>query len=326
MTVERDDLERSLDAIRAEVRDPRAGIYGPESASWRINREAVVMLGGGAAALLQLAHPYVAHAVDQHSHTRTDPLGRFQRTFAHVFSMVFGDLDHALGAARRVHGVHRGIKGPVREHVGRFAEGHRYRANDEDALFWVQATLVYTAVQVYELAVRALPASEKERYYAESRRFGQLFGIPSRVVPPTWNEFVAYYDDKIASDEIVVGKPALEMSRFLLQPPRAVHAPAMSWMRVFTAGLLPPKLRAQFELPWEPRHERLFRASLPALRASVRVAPPHARFFPAYLEARRRLAGKPERDRVARFLERVALKLIEPSPELLARERARKIA
>ena len=64
--------------------------------SWKIGREAITFLGGGRAALLQLAHPYVAHGVDQHSETRTDPIGRFNRTFLHVFNMIFGSQADAL--------------------------------------------------------------------------------------------------------------------------------------------------------------------------------------------------------------------------------------
>src|SRR5258706_10449611 len=90
MTVTRADLESHIEHLRAEVKDPKAGIYGPGSISWTIGKEAILFLGGGRAALLQLAHPAVAHAVDQHSATRNDPLGPFQRTFDNVFAMVSG--------------------------------------------------------------------------------------------------------------------------------------------------------------------------------------------------------------------------------------------
>src|SRR6185369_14287653 len=114
------DLERHIERLRAEVTDPCAGIYGPGSMAWTIYKEAVLFVAGGKAALLQLAHPAVAHAVDQHSATRHDPLGRFQRTFDNVWAMVFGDLDSAIGHARRVHAIHSRIAGEIREDVGAF--------------------------------------------------------------------------------------------------------------------------------------------------------------------------------------------------------------
>ena len=52
------------------------------------------------ALLLQLAHPWVAAAIIDHSRTLGDPIGRFHRTFAVVFTMVFGTVDQALSAAR----------------------------------------------------------------------------------------------------------------------------------------------------------------------------------------------------------------------------------
>jgi hypothetical protein len=39
--------------------------------------------------------------------------------------------------------------------------------------------------------------------------------------------------------------------------------------------------------------------------------------FPDYVEAKRRLEGRPGRDAFGRLLERLALKAIEPSPAVL---------
>ena len=55
MTVSKADLERHLAELSARVTDPRAGLYGPRSISWEVNKEGILMLGGGCAALLQLA-------------------------------------------------------------------------------------------------------------------------------------------------------------------------------------------------------------------------------------------------------------------------------
>ncbi len=310
-----------LDALRAEVSDPRAGLFGPGSITWRVNREAVILLGGGRAALLQLAHPFVAHAIDQHSATKSDPIGRFRRTFQDVFAMVFGDLDHAEERARRVHAVHARIRGAIDERVGPHARGDRYAANDEGALFWVHATLVDTALLVYEQYVEPLGASERERYYAESRRFGRLFGIPDRIMPPHFAAFRAYMDAMLHGETLGVGRPALELRRFLLQPPRAVHAPMTAWYRTYTASLLPPRLREAFELPFGRRERLALAASVPALRAMVRRLPRRLRHFPDYVEAVRRTRGLPPHDRVGRALERLALEAIRPDPSRLAPRR-----
>ncbi len=321
MTVSREDLEAMIGALRSEVSDPRAGMYGPGSVSWRVNREAVILLGGGRAALLQLAHPFVAHAIDQHSATQSDPIGRFRRTFQNVFAMVFGDLDHAIDSARRVHAVHQKIRGAIDQHVGPFARGDRYQANDEDALFWVHATLVDTALSIYSLVLGPLGAEEEERYYQESRRFARLFGIPDDVMPDDRAGFSRYMERMLGSGIITVSRPALEMRRFLFQPPRKVHTPLAAWYRTFTTGLMPPSLRAPFELPFGPLERSIYRSSLPALRLAHRALPRRLRYFPDYVEAERRVRGREPRDRVGRALEHLALEAIRPAPELLERRR-----
>ncbi|MBL0216332.1 MAG: hypothetical protein IPQ07_20915 [Myxococcales bacterium] len=51
-----------------------------------------MFLGGGRAALLQLAHPMVAHDRPSLGKTRTSVVGRFQRTFKRVRDGVRASL------------------------------------------------------------------------------------------------------------------------------------------------------------------------------------------------------------------------------------------
>src|SRR5215472_6662488 len=83
-------LEEQLEFIRVRSASSLAGVFGPSSVTWRMNREAILFLAAGRALLLQLAHPWVAAAVAEHSRALTDPVARFHRTFKVVFTMVFG--------------------------------------------------------------------------------------------------------------------------------------------------------------------------------------------------------------------------------------------
>jgi uncharacterized protein (DUF2236 family) len=183
MIVTRADLEASLAALRRQIPDSRAGILGPGSIAWQLGGELAVFLGGGRAALLQLAHPMVAYAIAQHSHTRADVAGRFRRTFRRVFAMVFGDLDAAFVAARRVHTIPAAIAGALPQAIGGYPAGARYRANDAGVLRWVHATLVDTTLVVRELLDGPLPDAIKDGYVVEMNRFAALFGIPDALRP-----------------------------------------------------------------------------------------------------------------------------------------------
>lgn len=303
MIVSKDDLELTIKTVVDNVQVPDAGIYGPGSAAWRINRESILFLGGGRAALLQLAHPFVAHAIEQHSDTRKNPLGRFQRTFQHVFDMVFGDLDHAVNSARRVHAIHERVVGHIGEATDSSGPLSRYAANEANALFWVHATLLDSALSTYELLIQKVPMTQKAQYYEESKRFARLFGIPDAVMPTDYPAFQAYNQDMW--QRLRVCAPAKDIAHFLLRPPALRSASLARWLRLMTAGMLPPPLRTQFEFRFE-RHDKLaFNASVHTLRSIYRRLPQRLRFMPAYNDALRRLAGQPGRDPVGLLFDRL---------------------
>ena len=131
-------------------------------------------------------------------------------------------------------------------------------------------------------------------------------------MPARYPDFARYMDTMLASDVISVSQPAREMAGFLFQPPRPIHGPGVAWYRAFTASLLPPRLRTEFGLPWGEREEKLTARTIPMLRFAQRNAPKRLRYFPDYVEARRRMRGDAPRDPVGRFLEKLALSAIEP--------------
>jgi len=291
MTVTRADLELCLDRVRARVRDPRAGLYGPGSTTWNVGREGGLMLAGGAAALMQLAHPFVAQGVADHSATREDTLGRFLRTFDNVYAMIFGTLDQAVASARRVHSIHGRVTGVIPEAACGLPAGTTYAANDPGALLWVHATLIANAVRAHELIIRPLTPDEREIYYEESKRFALLFGLSDDVVPADWAAFERYYEGMIASGRIAPSRAARDMAAFLLEPPHPAMDSVWRWYAVMTAALLPPSLREGFGLRFDERERRLFESSIRALRHVYPRLPARLRFVPAYAEAERRIAG-----------------------------------
>jgi uncharacterized protein (DUF2236 family) len=297
------DLERSLDLPRADAAGAAEGLFGPGSAMWQVDREAILFLGAGRALLLQLAHPWVAAAIAEHSSALADPIGRFHRTFDIVFTLVFGSLDQALAASRRLHRRHAEIFGRMPASMGADPEGSPYLANDVSALMWVHATLVDTALAVHDLVLPPLGRDERERYYAECRRFGLLFGIPLESQPADWLAFAAYMEASIASDRLEVGPAARELGTRVLAG--AGRLPVPPWYRAVTAALLPEPLRAAFGLAFGENERRRVDRALKIIRRGYPALPARVRYVGPYQEALGRLSGRSRPDLLTRSLNRL---------------------
>ena len=293
MVVSRQQLEACLEGLLSDVSLPHAGLFGPGSIVWQVDRESVVFLASGRAALLQLAHPAVASAIIQHSKTVADPAGRFARTFEQVFAMVFGDAETACRSARRVHRIHEHIVGDLEEELALGKAHVSYHANDPASLIWVYATLFDSALMSYELVLGPLTVTERERYYQESRRFMLLFGVSERQMPADYAEFRRYFEATLHGGGLVIGNKTREVAGFLFRAPRGPRTPVFRWLEVMTTGLLPENLRGEYRLPWGARERRIYTMSLILLRSFYPRLPLRLRALPAYERAKARLKGRP---------------------------------
>jgi uncharacterized protein (DUF2236 family) len=290
--VSTESLERELNLVRAATAGPLSGVFGPQSLTWQINREAAIFLGAGRALLLQLSHPWVAA---QHSDTFADPIGRFHRTFGVIFTMVFGTLDQSVSAARLLHHRHDAISGTLRSAAGPFPAGSFYCANAIPALRWVHATLIETALVAHALTLPPLTREQHDRYYAESQLFAALFGIPKVCLSEDWNGLSAYIEAMAQSDTLTVTDSARAMAQRLL-------AGADTWLPVpasykaLTAGLLPPRLRDAFALPYSEAEQRAAEQLVRWVRRIYPLLPSRLRYVGPYQEAEQRLAGSPRPD------------------------------
>ena len=53
-------FEQQLAMVAAQVKDPRVGLFGPESMMWHVGKHVIAAFhGSGRALLLQIAHPWV---------------------------------------------------------------------------------------------------------------------------------------------------------------------------------------------------------------------------------------------------------------------------
>jgi uncharacterized protein (DUF2236 family) len=290
--IARKDLEHQIAQVLATAVDPAKGLLGPNSVTWRVNREAVLFLAAGRALLLQLAHPWIAQAIADHSQTMSDPIGRFRRTFSIMFSIIFGTVDQALTAARKLHERHAQISGTMGESAGPFAKGSSYLANELHALRWVSATLTETSLVAYELVLPTLSEGERQGYYSESKSIAALFGIPPALLPHDWKTFMSYNHEMWRSDILTVTPSARAIAdRVLWQGGRWPRIP--KWYRAVTALLLPQPVRDGFRLPYGSAEQKRAEDALKWIRRVHGVLPESIRFVGPYHEAEERLLGRP---------------------------------
>jgi len=269
------------------------GLFGPGSITWRINRESVLLLGGGRALLLQIAHPLVAAGVAAHSDFRHDALGRLQRTLEAMQRITFGTAAEARRAYERVDGTHRAVRGRTTASDAGLAAGTPYAARDPNLLLWVHATLVDTALEIYDRYVTRLTPAGRERYYQESKRVAAVFRIPQSMVPKDFAAFRGYMAQMLADDgPIRVGETAREIATGILHPP-IPYVPSVVFdpLNLVTVGLLPPRLRDEFGLEWGPARQLLLDASALALRNLLPLLPDLLRSMPPARAAERRVGN-----------------------------------
>jgi len=262
--------------------DEAAGFFGPESASWRIDRELLVMAGGACALLMQAAHPVVAAAVVHHSSYATDPFGRLMRTLGSSFDVVFGSRSTAEAAIRRVNAIHASVR-------GRMVDGTAYSALDPEALLWVHATLVDTALRVYARFVAPLPAADEQAYHEESGQVAMMLGIPDHLLPRTIGQLRGWMVERIADGSVRVTPDAQRIAATVLYPIRVVPRAAWDATHLIALSALPADLRRQYGIGWSAGRERGVERIAQVTRRALPFVPPLLRHAPQARAADRRV-------------------------------------
>ena len=267
-----------------------AGLFGPGSVTWRVNREGVLLVGGGAALVLQVAHPLVAAGVAEHSNYREDPWGRLYRTLDLTTKIVFGSTEVAEEASARIKHVHGRVKGVTKEDGGRYPAGTKYDARDPELLMWVHATLVRTSLDVYGRYVGRLPIAEQRAYYEEQKLLGEKFGIPRNRQPDDLAAFEDYFREMLESDRLAVTDALRDVVDATLRPELPfLMRPVVEGLNLATVALLPERLRRELGVPWTRNRQRIFEASRVVMSAALPVLPRVMREFPPARSADRRV-------------------------------------
>jgi len=264
-----------------------AGLFGPESVSWRVLREGSVVVGGLRALLMHAAHPLVVAGARQTGMYERDPWRRLERTLRQTFTVVFGTRLEAELAARRIDDVHGAIKGIDA------VTGLRYDARDPELLLWVHACLVSSFLEMERRTLGRLDPAARQRFHEEQMITVEPLRLPRESVPPTVEALDAYIDQVIASGALRRTDDAMAVAALVRDPPDQVPK---RWLWRLISFLsfhtLPPALRDLYEVRHTLRHELALRAVCWTMRHDRPFMPPRWRFIAPALAAGARLRGE----------------------------------
>lgn len=227
------------------------------------------------------------------------PFTRLAHTAKVQETVFLGSREEADQALAAVHRLHQRVEGALPQAAGRHPAGTRYSAFDPELMLWTLAVIADSGRAIYETMVRPLGARERESLWQDYLRFGELFGMPRAVAPPTYPEFEAWWQERLASPDLDATPHALEMAPLVAfeQPVPPAARGNIALQNFVIKGTLPPRVRKIFGIPWSDRHEAAFRAFAAGHRRARHLFPRRLRrgrndvFFDSVTRSERRRGG-----------------------------------
>jgi uncharacterized protein (DUF2236 family) len=246
----------------------------------RVHRELAVAFSGPRALLMQATHPVAFEGFFAHSGALDAPYERLRRTAEVMDTIAFGTREEADRATRRVRAMHKKVRGELKAPAGRFPAGTPFAADDPELLLWVLATLVDSALVVYDRYVATPTAAERDAYWQDYRVVGGLFGLADDAMPADIVGFDRYMRHMLDGDDLFVTSAARELAiEIVMRPPVPLaRKPVLELVNFMTIGLLPARLRKQYGLSWDPLRALALRGGAEyAKRVLVPLAPERLR-------------------------------------------------
>jgi uncharacterized protein (DUF2236 family) len=187
------------------------GLFGPDSITWRLHQEPILMLGGLRSLYLQALHPRTVAGVAQNSAFRSDMWGRLTRTSGYVTTVIYGSTAEAEQAGAKLRRLHARLNGTDPR------TGEAFHLDDPDLLRWVHVAEVESFLTTALRAGVRLTEAEIDAYYAEQLRAAALVGLDPATVPSTAAGVDAYY--ATMRPELGLTRDGAEAAFFLTVPP-----------------------------------------------------------------------------------------------------------
>jgi uncharacterized protein (DUF2236 family) len=247
--------------------------------------EGILIGAGGRAILLQLANPAIGHGVADHSNFSARPLDRLNGTLGYVYATVFGNADQAAAMAARVNHAHV----PVHS-AGTTPE---YNAFTPELQLWVAATLYESATHLHGLVYGPLDDETADAVYREYSRLGTSLQVPPALWPEDRAAFRRYWNEQLTLLTTDAATRAVAHELLHSRSAPLWYRAALPLARLMTAGLLPPRVRELFDLPWSTKRERRFALVLAGIRLVYPRLPRALRQWPKDHYLRALHAGTP---------------------------------
>lgn len=244
-----------------------------------MRERAVNLLYGQRALMVGALQPVAFIGTTQRSKAHNTPWKRLVHT-AEMFDAVFfgtrEEADRALAFTRR---LHERVVGEIGVQAGPYGPNTRYSALDPELMLWVTAPVFDSACALYESFVRRLGDDEREQLYAETVRWGELFGMPREVMPETYREFRRWWPQLLASDAVLLTAEArmVGLNIALRMPAPSPLGPAMKMAGFLIVGTLPTVVREHYGLRWGRPEQAAFGAAAMSLRRARPLVPARVR-------------------------------------------------
>jgi len=269
---------------RAEEVD---GFFAADSMVRRLHRERLVLFSGVRALLMQACDPLAVVGFRRHSIVFDDPQTRLRRTDEWMSRIYFGSVADAEETGRAVQAMHARVRGKTPARYGPIAKGTPYDATDPELGLWVLATLADSALVYYERIFGALDLADRERYWSEYRRVGEVLGMPPDSMPAAYSDLRDYIDGRLGDGSLWISEERRRQAvGIILEPPfsgwqRAAALPLTETIKLVSVGLLPAAIRELYGFGWDPGREALLRSALLQLRVGSRFWVDAVRLHPA---------------------------------------------
>jgi uncharacterized protein (DUF2236 family) len=261
------------------------GLFGPESVTWRVMGEPILLIGGFRALLMQGLYPRAMRGVLQNS-ALLDPQeawSRFLRTTEFVRVRTYGTHQEVARAGARVRKIHATLSGLDPD------TGERFRLDDPDALRWVHVGEVDSYLSVARRAGVRLTDEEADMFVAEWRRAAEVVGLAADDVPGSVGEMRDYIEGERPGLRFV--PEAAHPLRLSLNAPLPFRfAPlkaAFPAVTLLAFATLPRWARRLYGLPATPLGDLWATATLRALQTGIGFVPAHMRYSPDARRARK---------------------------------------